>query len=86
MSDSPTPTTPTATATEANLLIAFTRMETKVDVVLTQHGQKLEDHEARLRVVEDRRTVSPTALWTAVTTGAGLVFGAVTLFSNLLSG
>jgi hypothetical protein len=79
-------TTSTTSPTEASLLVAFTRMETKVDVVLTQHGAKLEDHETRLRVVEDRRTVSPAALWTAVTTGAGLVFGAVTLFSNLLNG
>jgi hypothetical protein len=76
----------TATPTEANLLIAFTRMETKVDVVLTQHGAKLEDHETRLRVVEDRRTVSPAALWTAVTTGSGLVFGAVTILLNVLAG
>jgi GTPase len=46
-------TPPTATPTEASLLVAFTRMETKVDVVLGQHGTKLDDHEARLRKVED---------------------------------
>jgi len=51
-----------ATQAEASLLVAFTRMETKVDVVLTQHGAKLEDHETRLRVVEDRPSASPTEL------------------------
>lgn len=51
-----------ATHAEANLLVAFTRMETKVDVVLTQHGAKLEDHETRLRKVEDRPHIDPTKL------------------------
>jgi len=49
----------TPTGTDASLLVAFTRMETKVDVVLTQHGAKLEDHETRLRRVEDRRVADP---------------------------
>lgn len=79
-------TTGSTSGAEASLLIAFTRMETKVDVVLSQHGAKLEDHEARLRAVEDRRTVSPTGLWAAVTTGAGLVFGALTILLKIIAG
>ncbi|PSL04141.1 hypothetical protein CLV30_106146 [Haloactinopolyspora alba] len=34
----------------------LTRLETKLDVVLTQHGTKIDDHEDRLRVVEARET------------------------------
>lgn len=75
-----------ATPAEANLLVAFTRMETKVDVVLSQHGQKLDDHEARLRVVEDRKTVSPLALWTAVCSAAAFAGVLLTIFDKLQPG
>lgn len=75
-----------ATPAEANLLVAFTRMETKVDVVLSQHGQKLDDHEARLRVVEDRKTVSPLALWTSVCSAAAFAVGLLTIFDKLQPG
>lgn len=54
---------PTPASTEAALLIAFTRMEAKVDVALAQHGADLKahaddltDHETRLRNLEARPT------------------------------
>jgi hypothetical protein len=75
-----------ATPAEANLLIAFTRMETKVDVVLTQHGQKLDDHELRLRKVEDRPTVSPRALWTAVCSAVAACAALLTVLDKLQPG
>lgn len=66
-----------------DLLIAFTRMEAKVDIALAQHGAKLDeiakdvtDHETRVRVIEGRSTVSPTGLWTTV-------LGAITAFGLL---
>ena len=89
--DSPTVTV--QTAADGSVLVAFARLEGKVDDVLTRHDARLEtleeartDHEARLRSVEarptvppvveerlraleDRRTVSPQALWLAVTSG-----------------
>lgn len=61
-------------------LSALYRLEAKLDVALAQHGAKLEsqgadinDHEARLRVVEAKPTVSPKTLWTAITGAAGLL-------------
>ncbi|WP_092965324.1 hypothetical protein [Agromyces sp. CF514] len=42
------------------------RLETKVDLVLGQHGTRLEDHETRLRIQESRRFVSPAQLWGGV--------------------
>lgn len=75
-----------ATPAEANLLVAFTRMETKVDVVLSQHGQKLDDHETRLRTVEDRPTVSPRALWTAVCSAVAACAALLTVLDKLQPG
>ncbi len=75
----------TATPTEANLLIAFTRIETKVDVALSQHGQELADHELRIREVEQRKTVSPGVLWTSVLGGIGGAAALATIFSHLSS-
>lgn len=56
----------TTSATEASLLVAFTRLEGKVDVALTQHGADIKsltavsaDHEARLRAQEARPSASP---------------------------
>ena len=67
-----------------DLLIAFTRMEAKVDIALAQHGAKLDeivkdvtDHETRVRVIEGRSTVTPMGLWSAVL-GAITAFGLLT--------
>lgn len=61
------------------------RLEAKVDVALTQHATRLDnhaadiaDHETRIRAQEQRRTVSPQALW-------GAVVSAVTVASALFA-
>lgn len=72
-----------------DLLIALTRLEAKVDVVLAQHGadlrahgQDLADHEARLRVIEQKPTVSPRVLWTVTASAITLICAVVgTLFA-----
>lgn len=92
MSNTPTPTElPSPSTADASLLLAFTRLEAKVDVALTQHGadlknhaEDLKDHEARLRILEGRSTVSPRTLWTVVAAGAGLVISAVSLIQQIL--
>lgn len=74
-----------------DLLIAFTRMEAKVDIALAQHGAKLDeiakdviDHETRVRVIEGRSTVTPTGLWTTVL-GALTAFGVLaTLYDRFM--
>lgn len=69
------------------------RLEGKVDLVVAQQTQRLNNHESeiadhetrlrgierdlphdahnRLRAVEERKTVSPAQLWTAIASGAG---------------
>lgn len=58
---------------EENILVAITRLEAKVDVALarqtatlSKHDETLSDHESRIRKVEERKTVSPAALWATV--------------------
>ena len=72
------------------MLVAIARLEGKVDVVLARHDVRLSaveresaDHDGRIRALEARPTVSPRALWAAVTSGAALVFGVITLINNL---
>jgi hypothetical protein len=67
------------------------RLEAKVDVALAQHGARLDnhtadlaDHEARLREVEQRKTVSPWQLWLAVTGGVGTLAALAGLVSTLI--
>ena len=48
------------------LIVAITRIETKVDMALDQHGKKLEDHEGRIRSVEARPTFAPWKIWSAL--------------------
>lgn len=63
MADVTVVTPPTGDSGES-VLVAFARLEGKVDVVLTRHDARLEsleadrtDHEARIRAVEARPTV-----------------------------
>jgi hypothetical protein len=67
------------------------RLEAKVDVALTQHAGRLDthaadlaDHEARLRQVEQRKTVSPWQLWLAITGGVGTLAALVGLVGPYL--
>lgn len=81
-----------ANAGDAAVLVALTRMEAKVDIALAHHGaeiktqgQAVEDHEARIRVLESRSTVSPRALWTAVVSAGGLIIGVLTFLDKVLT-
>lgn len=69
----PAPPLAPVEVSETSLLVAFTRLEAKVDVALAGHGADIrelktdrDDHEARLRVQEAKKTVSPRDLWLAV--------------------
>lgn len=73
-----------------DLVVIVTRLEAKVDVALAHQAAELSavlksnaDHETRLREIEKRPTVSPRVLWASVCSGAGLVFGAVTIVNNI---
>ena len=94
MPDTIIPTEPPqqVASSDAALLLAFTRLEAKVDVALTQHSADLkdlsrdrDDHETRLRALEGRPTVSPKALWTTVASILGVVLPAVALLMSFLS-
>jgi hypothetical protein len=68
-------------ATEVRVMLA--RFETKLDIVLGQHSATLKDHESRLRVVEDRKTVSPTALLASSATVIALIGGVFTILDRV---
>jgi hypothetical protein len=85
-------TDPTPSKTETDLLIAFTRLEGKVDVALAQHGadiavhgREIKDHETRLRALENTPTVSPRTLWTVVASAAGLVLAAMPVLERIFA-
>lgn len=79
--------------------VQLARMETKLDLVLGQHGTKLDDHEARLRatassadlsaletdvrVLQGRKTVTPSGLLGAATGVVGLLGGLIVILQNL---
>lgn len=67
--------------TEFRILLA--RFETKLDLVLTQHENELKDHETRLRVIEERKVVTPTALLASSATVVAICGGIVTLLDRL---
>jgi hypothetical protein len=45
----------------------LTSIETKLDIVLKDHGDRLNDHETRIRAQENKSTISPKTLWTSLT-------------------
>jgi len=61
---------------EEDVRLWLTRLETKLDVVLDQHGTTLNDHETRIRNLEKR----PIGL-----TGNRLVAGAVAVLGLAIS-
>jgi len=66
------------------LRILLARFETKLDLVLGQHDITLKDHESRLRFVEDRKTVSPSALLASCATAVALMGGTFTILQQVL--
>jgi hypothetical protein len=90
-SDKVTPVELPGGGDQTSILVALTRMEAKVDVALAQHGARLDnvetdmtDHEARLRTLEAKQTVSPGKLWTAVSGASALLLAFLTFIRPLL--
>jgi hypothetical protein len=52
--------------------------------VVPAHTKTIEDHEARLRKLEDRRTVSPRDLWVGITGAIAAGAGLATLIRALI--
>lgn len=61
------------------VLVTLGRMEVKLDRALTTN----DDHEARIRALESRSTVSPRTLWATVSGGAGLALAAGPVIARL---
>lgn len=72
-----------ADETTDSVAVTLARLETKVDVVIGQHGSQITDHEARLRIQEARKTVSPRDLWLGVSGGAAFTLVIVNLWRAL---
>lgn len=64
------------------------RLETKVDIVLTQHGTQLADHEVRLREMQqglsNLRYVTPAQLWAGIVSSIAGAAGLATLVNWLI--
>lgn len=63
--------------------VMLARFETKLDLVLGQHRTELTDHETRLRVVEERKSVTPAQM---LATSVGIVAvlgGGMTILDRL---
>lgn len=76
-----TPTPSPDEHTEFRVLLA--RFETKLDLVLGQHQAELQDHEHRIRNVEERKTVSPAQLLATSATVVALTGGVLTVLDRL---
>ena len=66
------------------------RLEAKVDIALTQHAGRLDrhdeiddDHERRLRSLEQRSTVAPWQLWTAFATAIPIALALAAFIRSL---
>jgi hypothetical protein len=69
---------------EVKFHVTLARLETKIDLVLSQHGQRLEDHESRIRSVEERKTVSPSQLLASSATVIALMGGTFTILDRVV--
>jgi hypothetical protein len=86
----PRPDVVAGSSPDDSTLVVLTRLEAKVDVALAHHGasidahrREIDDHEGRLRRLEERRTISPRELWGAVGSGAAFVLVVVNLWNAL---
>lgn len=66
-----------------DLRILLARFETKLDLVLSQHDGRLVDHEARVRILELRKTVTPMGLLASSATLVALMGGTFTILDRL---
>lgn len=81
-----------ADASGETLRVMLARLEGKVDAALAvqgarveEHAVDLKDHEARLRVVESKPTVSPRLLWTGLVSAVLAVSAASPLLDRFYS-
>ena len=65
--------------------VTLARIETKVDVVIGQHGQTLADHEVRIRNVEAQPFVTTKGLVAALVSTSA-IFGGAAFFIDRLTG
>ena len=72
-----------ADATEFRVMLA--RFETKLDLVLGQHDHRLNDHESRVRSLEERKTVSPAQLLATSASVVALMGGTFTVLDRLFA-
>lgn len=81
----PTPDqTSTGSASEvSDVRVTLARFETKLDLVIGQHGTRLDDHEGRLRAVEARPTVTPKGLVAAIASTVAILGGSVAFLDRL---
>lgn len=74
---------------EDSMPVWAARLETKVDLVLSQHGTKLDDHELRIRAIDDalkaQRYVTPAQFWAGFLGAIAAASGLVTLLNWILS-
>lgn len=70
---------------QMDLRILLARFETKLDLVLGQHDSRLIDHEARVRTLEDRKTVTPMGLLASSATVVALMGGTFTILDRVYS-
>lgn len=75
----------TSPADELKFHVTLARLETKIDLVLSQHGQRIEDHESRIRAVEERKTVSPSQLLASSATVIALMGGTFTVLDRVFT-
>lgn len=65
------------------------RLETKVDLVLSQHSAKIDDHEVRIRAIDAaqkaQRYVTPAQFWAGVIGAIAAASGLVTLLNWIVS-
>ena len=77
------PVNPDGTTDSTEVRIMLARFETKLDLVLGQHEHTIADHEARLRAVEERKSVSPAQLLASSATVVALLGGTFTVLDRV---
>lgn len=90
-SNSPTDVS-VSVSTDTPVLVAIARLEGKLDANLARVEGKVDgqatdlaDHEARMRVQEARRTVSPGQLWAGLVGVLGVGVATLTIVNGIVS-
>ena len=64
----------------------WVRLETKIDLVVKDHGDQINDHEDRIRSLEQRPVVTPRGLVAAISSAVVILGGLVGLLSQVQIG